>query len=100
MFGGKQVINRRPRKTQEIVPTIVPTTVPIKQEPDSPAPPQKKRKRPNEDVIKEGSATNPLVIADEVQNAMKETFKRGDENNIADDSNLETQNAWGYDSDL
>ena len=100
MFGGKQVINRRPRKTQEIVPTIVPTTVPIKQEPDSPAPPQKKRKRPNEDVIKEGSATNPLVIADEVKNAMKETFKRGDENNIADDSNLETQNAWGYDSDL
>jgi hypothetical protein len=78
--------------------TTLPTIVSTKQE--SPAPPQKKRKRPNEDVIKDRSATNPLVIADEVKNAMKETFKRGDENNIADDSHLETQNAWGYDSDI
>ena len=76
------------------------TTVSMKQEPDSPAPPQKKRKRPNEDGIKSGSASNPLEIGDNVKSAMKETFEKGDENNIADDSHLETQNAWGYDSDL
>ena len=31
---------------------------------------------------------------------MKKTFQRGDENNIEDDAHLETQDAWGYDSDL
>ena len=76
------------------------TTVPVRQEPDSPAPPQKKRKRPNEDVIKKGRATNPLKITDEVKKTMKAMFEEGDENNIADDSHLETQNAWGYDSDI
>ena len=93
VFAHNQTLIDHLRRKVTTLPTIVPTKK------ESLAPPQKKRKRPNEDVIKDRSATNPLVIADEVKNAMKETFKRGDENNIADDSNLETQNAWGYDSD-
>ena len=74
--------------------------MPIKQEPVSPASPQKKRKPYNEDVIKKGSATNPWKITEEVKKTMKDVFEKGDENNIMEDTFLETQNAWGYDSDI
>ena len=75
--------------------------MPIKQEPESPAPPQKKRKRPNEDDEAPGSATQALEDDEHfLKSVMKKTFQRGDENNIEDDAHLETQDAWGYDSDL
>jgi hypothetical protein len=72
--------------------------MPIKQETESPGPPQKKRKRNNEDDPLE-TAMNPLEIEEEIIYAMKQKFKRGENNNV-DDSHLETQDAWGCDSDL
>jgi hypothetical protein len=73
--------------------------MPIKQEPESPGPPQKKRKRANEEDPL-GSAMNPLKVEEELKSAMKKKFKRGDEHCNADDCHLETQDAWGCDSDL
>ena len=43
---------------------------------------------------------NPLEAEKEVKSAMKQKLKRGDENCNADNSHLETQDAWGCDSDL
>ena len=73
--------------------------MPIKEESESLGPPQKKRKRANEEDPL-GSAMNPLKVEKELKSAMKQKFKRGDEHCNADDCHSETQDAWGGDSDL